>query len=159
MLPLRTILHPTDFSPRSDHAFRLACSLARDHNARLILVHVMPPLVIGGELGVVPVEPEGLDRALMDQLNQLQPADTHLPVERYLLQGNAADEIIRLAREKECDLVVMGTHGRTGLDRLLMGSVAEIILRNAPCPVLTVKVGLPAAASSTSERHTEPAQP
>ena len=158
MLNIRTILHPTDFSPCSDYAFRLACILARDYIARLILVHVKPPPVIVGEVGVIPADPEGYDKALMDQLNQLQPADARLPVERYLLQGSAADEIVRLAGAKKCDLIVMGTHGRTGLGRLVMGSVAEVVLRKAPCPVLTVKAGLPATASSVAETPAKPAQ-
>ena len=65
--------------------------------------------------------------------------DSNVPVERRLLAGDPADAIIRLAESEHIDLIVMGTHGRRGLSRLLMGSVAESVVRVAPCPVLTVK--------------------
>jgi nucleotide-binding universal stress UspA family protein len=65
--------------------------------------------------------------------------DPEVQVERRLEQGDAATEIVRVAQETHCDLIVIGTHGRTGLSRVLMGSVAEKVLRQAPCPVLAVK--------------------
>jgi nucleotide-binding universal stress UspA family protein len=89
-----------------------------------------------------------------EELEALRPEDPGITVERYRLVGDEADEIVRLAKAKGCDLIVMGTHGRSGLGRLLMGSVAEMVLRKAPCPVLTVKQ--PAAVS---EAATEPAAP
>src|SRR5207247_9050465 len=72
-----------------------------------------------------------------------------------LLEGDAAKEIVELARDSQCDLIVMGTHGRTGLGRLLMGSVAEQVMRRAPCPVLTIKAPIEAARS---EEHTSELQ-
>jgi nucleotide-binding universal stress UspA family protein len=69
-------------------------------------------------------------------------------VEHWIFQGDPATEILAAAEKIKCDLIVMGTHGRTGLGRLLMGSVAEQVVRKAPCPVLTVKTPLPAARSS-----------
>ena len=142
MLALKTLLHPTDFSEHSRYAFRLACSLARDHGARLVVVHVVmtlgPELVPAGE-AVTQLQPEGYQQKLWDDLHQVQSPDPSVPVEYRLAEGEPAEEIVRLAKETGCDLIVLGTHGRTGLERLLMGSVAEQVVRKAPCPVLTVK--------------------
>jgi nucleotide-binding universal stress UspA family protein len=142
MLPIRTILHPTDFSPYSDYAFRLACSLARDYGARLVVLHVEAPPVIVYTEGLIPPEPVEDKAQLRERLHQLQPGDPKVPVEHYLAEGNAVAEILRTAEDTRCDLILMGTHGRTGLGRLLMGSVAEQVVRRAPCPVVTVKTPL-----------------
>jgi nucleotide-binding universal stress UspA family protein len=140
VLPIRTILHPTDFSERSEAAFRLACSLARDHGARVILLHVLPPPMATYVGGVMTPEPGGYDKECWDRLGRIQPDDPQVPVERLLAEGSPAEAILRAAGETQCDLLVLGTHGRTGLARALMGSVAEAVVRKAPCPVLTVKV-------------------
>ncbi len=140
MLKIKTILHPTDFSTYSDYAFHTACALARDYQARLVLVHVKPtPTVLYGEFGAMPPEPPELYHDLEEKLASLKPADPRIPVERRLVEGDVPGEIIRLAQDMGCDLVVMGTHGRTGLGRLLMGSVAEQVVRKATCAVLTLK--------------------
>lgn len=142
MLTFKTILHPTDFSDHSKSAFHLACSLARDYGARIIILHVaVPPVVVAGEGMLAPL-PFDLE-PVQERLQQLRPADTMIPVEHHLVQGNADTEILRVAEVMKCDLIVLGTHGRTGLGRLLMGSVAEQIVRKAPCPVVTVKTPLP----------------
>jgi nucleotide-binding universal stress UspA family protein len=149
MLRIRTILHPTDFSKHSDYAFQLACSLARDYGARLIIVHVAePPLPIYGE-GLVLPPPQVPKEPLLAKLDQLLPQDPKLQAEHRLLEGDAATGIRRAAQESKCDLIVMGTHGRTGLGRLLMGSVAEQVVRTSSCPVLTVKT--PPRPASSSE--------
>jgi nucleotide-binding universal stress UspA family protein len=143
MLAVRTILHPTDFSERSQYALALACALARDYGARLIIVHVVRlPVVAYGE-GIVPPNPEVLRAAAQKELDQLL-----VPVraERRLEEGDVVGEILRVAREVHADLMVLGTHGRTGLRRLLMGSVAEQVVRKAACPVLTVKAPFPETA-------------
>jgi nucleotide-binding universal stress UspA family protein len=139
MLAIHTILHPTDFSERSQHAFGLACALTRDYGARLIVLHVAeaPPVVYGE--GLVPPNPEELRVAAQRQLDQLQVPHANVRAERRLGQGDVVTEILRVAQEVNADLIVMGTHGRTGLGRLLMGSVAELVVRKAACPVLTVK--------------------
>jgi nucleotide-binding universal stress UspA family protein len=150
MLAIKTILHPTDFSERSDLAFRLACSLARDHGARLIILHVAEPPVPPTPSGI-PIVPAVLDLdSQREQLQRLRPADPKVPVEHRLIVGAAAAEILDVAEASKCDLIVMGTHGRTGLGRLLMGSVAEQVVRKAPCPVLTVKTP-PHTAQSSQE--------
>jgi nucleotide-binding universal stress UspA family protein len=145
MTPIHTIVHPTDFSSYSEAAFQLACSLAKDHQAKIIVAHVfeVPTMVHGGVMTPPPppVPAEQIEE-LKSKLHKIQPPDPAVAVEHRLLQGNPAQEILHLAQTTQCDLIVMGTHGRTGLRRLLMGSVAEKILREADCPVLTVKTRL-----------------
>lgn len=147
MFPVQTVLHPTDFSEASQAALQTAGALARDQNARLVLLHVAPPplATLGGTTGIPPVPDEYGREELMRQLSQVRPPDPAVPVEYRLEYGRPAEAIARVARELGCELVVIGTHGRTGLRWLLMGSVAEEVLRTAPCPVLTVK---PAAAAA-----------
>jgi len=149
MLPIRLILHPTDFSEQSGVAFQLACSLARDHGARLLVLHVTePPRAIVME-GVAMPPPE-LDLASIRQrLEQVRSGDSAVPIEHRLVEGDSAREILRVAVETKCGLIAMGTHGRTGLSRLLMGSVAEQVVRKASCPVLTVKTPLAAPLPSS----------
>ena len=138
MLAIKTILHPTDFSERSDFAFRLAFSLARDYGARLIVLHVAEPTVPVTPAGALLQPGINLD-ILREKLHQLRPPDPKIQVEHRLIVGNAATEILQVAEVSKCDLIVLGTHGRTGVARLLMGSVAEQVVRRASCPVLTVK--------------------
>ncbi len=140
MPPNKTILHPTDFSERSGQAFQLACSLARDFGARLILAHVVEPVVPIYDDGLVLPPPVVSREELRTRLERLVPPGPGIAVEHRLLEGGAAPEIVRLAEETPADMIVMGTHGRRGLARLLMGSVAEQVVRKAPCPVVTVKV-------------------
>lgn len=149
MLPIKTILYPTDFSERSIDAFRLACSLARDYGARLVVLHVYPPPLSYAEM-VARRPPDGFAQQLWEELHQLHRPDPGLEVEYWLEEGDAAPLIVSVAIDRHCDLIVMGTHGRTGLSRLLMGSVAEKVLRTAPCPVLTVKA--PVAVAAPPER-------
>jgi len=156
MFAIRTILHPTDFSEQSEYALRLACALARDHGAHLIVLHVAPPPVIASAEGVFHSEPEYCLEPLREQLHQLQTPDVGR-VDRRVEEGEPEDEILRVAQESNADLIVMGTHGRTGLDRLLLGSVAEQVVRQASCPVMTVKTPIPAAAASPVQAVAEPA--
>ena len=158
MLAIRTILHPTDFSERSQYAFGVACALARDYGARLIVLHVAEvPTVASAEGVVLPPNPEELRRAAQEQLDRLPVPHANVRAERRLEQGDAVTEILRVAQEVHADLIVLGTHGRTGLGRLLMGSVAEQVVRQAACPVLTVKTPFPQAALS-GEVRMEPAR-
>jgi len=144
MLALKTILHPTDFSPRSEYAFRLACSLARDHGARVLLLHVVTPqpAVSYGEMIVEPDGAAQVEQA-WQALRQIKAPDPAVKLELRVEEGFAAAEIVRVAEETGADMIVLGTHGRSGLGRLLMGSVAEQVVRRAKCPVLTVKSPLP----------------
>jgi nucleotide-binding universal stress UspA family protein len=138
MLRIRTILHPTDFSPLARHAFEVACSLAQDYKARLVLLHVHEPPVPMGEL--VPTESPDIREYLLRELHALEtPPD--VAADYRLEIGPVAEGILCAAAETKCDLIVIGTHGRGGLGRVLLGSVAESVLRKAPCMVLTVKGG------------------
>jgi nucleotide-binding universal stress UspA family protein len=135
----RKVVFPTDLSPASKHALQWATSLARDGGGMLIIIHVEePPMAYGGgELyyGVHEPDREHLRRALAE----IKPTDPAVNCTHKLLVGDPAEAIVQTAEEERADLIVMGTHGRTGLTRLLMGSVAEAVVRKAKCPVLTVK--------------------
>jgi nucleotide-binding universal stress UspA family protein len=141
MKAIKTILHPTDFSQAAMAAFEVACTLASALGARLLLLHVRPmPIKVLPREGIpVPEVADKSEAALRARLDGLAPADSTIAVERYLLVGDEAVEIIDTATETGCDLIVMGTHGRSGMTRLLMGSVAEEVSRKAPCAVVTVK--------------------
>jgi len=139
MLAIHTILHPTDFSERSRHAFGLACALTRDYGARLVLLHVNPTPIVGFGEGVIPPEPDEVEAESRERLDRLQPPAANIRAERRIIEGDPAERILQVAREIDASLIVMGTHGRTGLGRLLMGSVAEQVSRRADCPVMTVK--------------------
>lgn len=133
-----TILVPTDFSNASEEALRWATSLARDTGAKLVIAHVEEaPMAYAGELPLTP------DEATRDELRrslaQTAPADSSVSYEHKLLVGEPATAIVDLAEREHADLIVMGSHGRKGITRLLMGSVAEAVVRKAKCPVLTVK--------------------
>jgi nucleotide-binding universal stress UspA family protein len=147
MLRIATILHPTDFSPLSEHAFHLACSLARDHGGRVIVLHVAELPLVAPDGGMSPPPPGGVWGAITDRLVRVQPPEPNVLVQHRLEEGTSADTILRMAREVNCDLIVMGTHGRTGLAHLLMGSVAEQVVRKATCAVLVVKTPFPESSS------------
>ena len=157
MFPIRKILHPTDYSELSRPAFELACALARDFGAELIICHVSPPPIIAAGEGVVIDFPTGETEQLAARLEQVKPDDPRVRSAHKLLRGDPAAEIVRLAGEAKADLIVMGTHGRGGLGRLLMGSVAEGVMRKAPCPVVTVKAPLPGDRPPAQAGETETA--
>jgi nucleotide-binding universal stress UspA family protein len=137
MFAIRTILHPTDFSQPAAAAFRVARALAHDHEARLVVLHVLPPLL--SDTSAAALEPVHDWEEQGAKMRRLCPADPRLRVEYRQVEDDPAAGILRVAGEQGCDLIVLGTHGRTGLARLLLGSVAEKTLRHAACPVLTVR--------------------
>lgn len=140
-----TILVPVDFSPGSEAALDWATVLARDTGATLVITHVETvPLTTGGGEYIYAI-PEPPTQELAERLEKVVPKDPSVPVVRRLLAGDPASAILRLAESEEVDMIVMGTHGRRGITRLLMGSVAEEVVRKAPCAVLTVKQKVPAA--------------
>lgn len=130
-----TIIHPSDFSHHTQGAFEMACKMAKDYSARLILVHAVPP----SSVPVMTDPAEDTQEALKRRFHWPQTADPGQPIEYRLLEGDVAEEILRFAAEINADLIVMGTQGRSGLNRLLTGSVAEEVIRKALCPVLAVK--------------------
>ena len=135
----KKILFPTDFSHTGDAALALATALARDTGATLIIVHVEEPTNVyaGGEFYYgIPNPPTD---ELRRMLAEVKPTDPAVACEHRLLSGDPAGSVVRFADEEKFDLIVMGTHGRTGIVRVLMGSVAESIVRRANCPVITFK--------------------
>jgi nucleotide-binding universal stress UspA family protein len=144
----KKILFPTDFSHTGDSALELATSLARDSGATLLIVHVeeSPNVYAGGEFYYgIPNPPTD---ELRRMLEEVKPTDPGVPYEHRLMTGDPAATIVRLAADEGADLIVMGTHGRTGFLRMVMGSVAEAIVRRAKCPVLTYKQDARKAAAA-----------
>jgi nucleotide-binding universal stress UspA family protein len=144
MFQLRRILHPTDFSAHSRYAYEIATELAARHQAALLVLHVVetlgPENVTYGEAASQP-QPEGYRGRLWDDfLRQAPPLRPEVRPQHLLAEGDTVEEIKRAADEQHCDLIVMGTHGHTGLLHLLMGSTTERVIRVAPCPVLTAKL-------------------
>ena len=133
------ILCPIDFSTPGKAALELATSLARQRGATLLIVHVEePPIVYSeGELYYGMIEPDRT--ALETMLREVVPTDPAVSYEHRLVTGTPATAIVELAEAEAVEMIVLPTHGRTGLARLLMGSVAEAVVRKAKCPVLTYK--------------------
>jgi universal stress protein A len=124
-------------------ALEMAASLARDRGASLVIVHVEePPMAYGGGEFYYGIEEPNRDE-LKRMLSEVIPSDPTIKYEHRLMIGSPATAIVEMARRENVDLIVMATHGRTGLTRMLMGSVAEEIVRRAECPVLVVKTAVP----------------
>ncbi len=147
MINVRQILYATDFSSYANQAYFHAVALAEAHGASLTVVYVYVP---GTRALDSATEEAGRDY-WRGQLGQIRPLDPGIAVRHVLLEGDPAGEIIRYATDSAMDLIVMGTHGRTGLERLLMGSVAERVLRGAACSVLVVK--MPQAPRAAEKRE------
>ena len=141
------ILYPTDFSTTGRTALEMATSLARDRGATLLIVHVEePPTAYGGGefyYGLDEPNREELQRMLAEMV----PTNPAVKCEHRLIMGAPASSIVHVAEKEGVELIVMPTHGRRGLTRLLMGSIAEEVVRKAKCPVLTVKNAVPAKAT------------
>ena len=103
------------------------------------MLHVLLPSLKCGEVYALITRPEEIREELTNRLNALRSTTDGLAVEIVLKEGDPAAQILTTSKELGCDLIVMGTHGRTGLSHLLMGSVAEKVVRKATCPVLTIK--------------------
>ena len=142
----RPILHPTDFSTASRPAFAEALKLAKASGSGLLVLHVLNPAlpVIGAE-SVSPPTYEQFRKAsrawALSQLARLIAPTRAARVRTtpIVLEGAEANQIARLARSRHASMIVMGTHGRTGVKRVVLGSVAARVLRLARCPVLTVR--------------------
>jgi nucleotide-binding universal stress UspA family protein len=157
MIRIRQILYPTDFSSHSNQAYFHAVALAEKHGASLTIAFVYSPSFFG----TAPAHSEAAgDREYWrNQLEQIRPMDPEIPVRHVFLEGDPATEIVRYAFDAGTDVIVMGTHGRTGLERLLMGSVAEKVMREAQCSVLVVKLpkGVPVRAGNGIKAALSPA--
>jgi nucleotide-binding universal stress UspA family protein len=150
------ILVPTDFSERSTAALDYASNLAATTGARLDIVHVDDLMdfaaVSGAEGAYIQDLPERNQRELKARLAQIQPTSATVKYSHHFVEGVPSAEIVALADELPAELIVMSSHGRTGLSRLLMGSVAENVLRHAKCPVLVVKqIPQPSANRETKD--------
>lgn len=145
MKPFSKILVPVDFSPYSRAATRYALDLARRYGAPITLVHAYQTVVYALPDSYVVYTPDQLANVLTTLQSQLNGAaaearkDGSVEVDTRVLQGDVASEIVQCAAAEGYDLIVMGTHGRTGPSHLLLGSIAEKVVRRAPCPVLTVR--------------------
>lgn len=142
----KTILFATDFSESSDHAFRYALSLARKFDSRLVIIHVInEPVDLRGfyvphiSFDKLEEEIEQGARKMMEKFCRTH-ADGYANIETHVVPGIPYDEIIKKADEVAADLVVVGTHGRTGLDHVLFGSTAEKVVRKSPIPVMTIRI-------------------
>jgi nucleotide-binding universal stress UspA family protein len=153
-IALKNVLFATDFSPTSEVAFAFAASLARRHKATLHLVHALAeaPLLPTTQ-GYIPAPERYLEemryeaRSKLEELRQsgrLEDVKTSLVVD----EGMPADVLKSIIAAENIDMVVLGTHGRTGVRHLVVGSVAEQVLRHAPCPVLTIGPAVPASAAA-----------
>jgi nucleotide-binding universal stress UspA family protein len=144
---IQTILLPTDFSECGNFALSYAASLARTFNASIICLNVIEPIVptvgYSGMTEPLPIADiaEQLEDSAERELPKLAECDdcAGLNVEEMVVHGEAASEIVRVAKERSVDLIVISSHGRTGLGRILFGSTAEAVVRHATCPVLVVK--------------------
>jgi nucleotide-binding universal stress UspA family protein len=140
-----TIIHPTDFSDAAQGAEQQAVRLARALSAELILLHALVELPLAGmQLPGTPDNESIRARQRQEAEKALRARDSVIrelgvAVRWIVREGAPAEAIVRAAVEERADLIVIGTHGRSGLDRLLMGSVADRVVRRAPCPVMTVR--------------------
>jgi nucleotide-binding universal stress UspA family protein len=147
-----TIIHPTDFSDAAQGAEQQAVRLARALSAELILLHALGELPLAGmPLPGTPDNESIRARQRQEAEKALRARDSVIrelgvAVRWIVREGGPAEAIVRAAVEEHADLIVIGTHGRSGLDRLLIGSVADRVVRRAPCPVMTVRERSPAAS-------------
>ncbi len=153
MPELPTIVCASDLSEASQTAFRFAAALARDYGAKVVVLYVYPPPFNEAEAVDRARDPH-FEASLIETLRSHTPAHPGTVVEFRVVPGTPAAEIVRVARESQCNMLVIGTHGRSGLRRALLGSVAEEVLRNAPCPVLTVRAGIPPPPTTSTSAAT-----
>jgi universal stress protein A len=146
MKRFRRIMHASDFSPASRRAFSHAVGLARADHARLLLVHVVEMVMPWVEDAYVPpqIYEQLVSAAQTDAAKRLDALSRRakaagVRATTQLVEGSPRDAIPRAAKRAHADLLVLGTHGRTGLGKILLGSVAERVVATAPCPVLTVR--------------------
>jgi len=146
-MKIRSVLVPTDFSECGNYALSYAAFLARKFGASIVCVHVIEPIVptvgysgMTEPLPIVDISEQIEDSAERELPKLAEREDfSGLDVEELIVHGEAAAEIVRVAKEREIDLIVLSSHGRTGLGRILFGSTAEAVVRHAFCPVLVVK--------------------
>ena len=160
MINIKTILAPTDFSTHAEHALKYAGELAKNLKARIYVLHVAEYSNVGGDPEaselLIPNYISELERKGKDRLEQLTLGLRQGGVDAHsvFVAGRAYQDIVRMAKELNVDLIVLGTHGRTGFSHLFFGSTAEKVVRLCPCPVLTVKH--PDYASEKESKSNDP---
>lgn len=143
MAEIKTILFPTDFTEASTKVVPYARFLAEKLGAKLIVLFVVEELAKYANFYVPHSALDNLEAELMESArkkmeNFLEEELEGFPAESVVTRGDVPEEIVRVAEEKGADLIVMGTHGRKGLEKVLLGSVAERVVKTASCPVMTV---------------------
>ena len=139
----KRILVPLDFSPPSQQALMFASQWATHFGADVFLLHVIEPAPVAGNFGTLPPATDRREdtdqaKAAMEELGNAE-FDARIPVTAMVRNGPAFDQIAAVAHEVQADLIIMATHGRTGLKRVLLGSTTERVARHAPCPVLILR--------------------
>ena len=143
MIKIERILFPTDFSDCAEHALKYAVELGKRFEAKLYLMHVLDTRIYGhlepfaNTVWSIYDAKEQAAKSIVEIVTEKEQKALH--VESSVREGTPFVEIIKFAKEAEIDLIVIGTHGRTGLTHMLMGSVAEKVVRKSPCPVLTIR--------------------
>lgn len=145
MYSVKKILVPIDFSDYSISALRYAVNFAEHFNAKIYLVYVVEPAVYPADFSMgqvsIPSMDVDLNARAEEELKKLAKAEfiDHVETEVFIKSGKPFVEIIETASEKDIDLIIIATHGHTGVEHLLFGSTAEKVVRKAPCPVLTIR--------------------
>jgi nucleotide-binding universal stress UspA family protein len=132
MLTIKTLLHPTDLTQASRHAFDLACQIARDRGARIVVLHVVPP-----------PNPQSTEVVTGNPLAGVREMAPEIAIETRVETGAPAEVILRTAEEVNGDVIVMGIHGRTGLAHWLTSHVVDDVVQRAACAVLTLRSPFP----------------
>lgn len=152
LMNVKKVLFPTDMSDLSLAGLKQAAQLTRDEGATLHIVHVEEPAPAFGEGALYMGMAETVREQLRARLDEVHP-DLPVKCQRELLSGDPATAICDYAREHGMDVILMTSHGRTGLSRLFMGSVAEEVVRQAPCPVIVLKPNLEAEAKAEHQEE------
>lgn len=143
MIQIKSVLCPTDFSPQSQTATQTALEFARRFNAKLMLLYIIEdPVIYLPMMESFPLpSQEQMETYAEERLENWVPTSDRgdLQIQHFWVHGNPTDEIVKFAAKSKADIIVMGTHGRSGVPHLLLGSVAENVCRHAPCPVLTCR--------------------
>jgi nucleotide-binding universal stress UspA family protein len=155
-ISLKNILYATDFSRYSDAALPFALSLARKYGSRIFAVHIITvtPFPSTPETQAVRAVAAQAVREAHETMERVQARCKAIPHEALIRKGEIWSELAKIAKEKEIDMIVCGTHGRTGVNKILLGSVAENIYRHAPCPVLMAGPNVAAEPESLGDIHT-----
>ena len=146
MKPFEKILVAIDFSENADHAFDYALTLAKQFKSELILMHVINEPVDLRGFYVPHISFEQLEQEIEAGAETMMVKFCHdkmgdfTDYKKIIITGTPYEEIVRKASEMDASLIVLGTHGRTGLDHMIFGSTAERVVRSAPCPVLTIRM-------------------